>query len=236
MDDIEQTASWLQGLARLNAVIAATGQPLAGNLCYDHLEEDFVDKPPNPIFRAKRDRLRKAVEGRTRMLEVGVNGGHSAYVALTVNLALEFHGVDICEHAYVRPAVAHLQREFPGRVFFHEGDSLEVLPRLVQSRQRFDLFHLDGAKRTYLEDILNCERMLAGERAMLIMDDTQQVNVAGTWNVYVGAGAIEPHPDFPSMPETEAYRNEIGTLKALPAGKRGSFVAAARARRRLHGA
>jgi hypothetical protein len=69
-----------RGLARLNAAIAATGAPLFGNLCYDHLEEDFAQSPPNPILRSKRDRLRRAVEGRTRMLEVGVNGGHSAYV------------------------------------------------------------------------------------------------------------------------------------------------------------
>jgi hypothetical protein len=168
------------------------------------------------------------------MLEVGVNGGHSAYVALTANPGLEFHGVDICEHAYVRPAIAHLQREFPGRVYFYDGDSLEVLPRLVESRLRFDLFHLDGAKRTYLEDILNFERMLAGEHATLIVDDTQQVNVAGTWKVYVASGAIEALPDFPPMPKTEEYRNEIGTLKALSPEKRSRLEATARARRRMH--
>jgi hypothetical protein len=157
-------------------------------------------------------------------------------VALTANPALEFHGVDICEHAYVRPAIAHLQREFPGRVHLYEGDSLEVLPRMVDSGQRFDLFHLDGAKRTYLEDILNFERMLAGAHATLIVDDTQQVNVAGTWQVYVKAGAIEALSGFPPMPETEEYRHEIGTLKPLPPEKRRRLEAIARERRRMHGA
>ena len=43
------------------------------------------------------------------MLEVGVNGGHSAFLALTSEPGLEYHGVDICEYAYVKPAVAWLQ-------------------------------------------------------------------------------------------------------------------------------
>ena len=224
MDDMEQSDSWLQGLARLNRVIAATGQPLFGNLCYDHRQADFADAPPNPILRSKRDRVRTAVEGRTKMLEVGVNGGHSAYVALTSNPVLEFHGVDICEHAYVRPAVAQLQNEFPGRVFLYEGSSLEVLPALPDRGQRFDLFHIDGAKRRYLEDVLNCERIMAGASATLIMDDTQQPMVAETWRMCTAAGVIEPHPRFPTMPKSERYRNQIGTLKPVAPEQRANLL------------
>src|SRR6266699_1659188 len=76
MDDVERSDDWLQGLWRLNAVIAATGQPLYGNLCYDDLQDDYLTRPPNPATRPKRDRLRAAIAGRTRLLEVGVNGGH----------------------------------------------------------------------------------------------------------------------------------------------------------------
>jgi len=224
MDDMEQSDSWLQGLARLNRVIAATGQPLFGNLCYDHLQADFVDAPPNPILRSKRDRLRRAVEGRTKMLEVGVNGGHSAYVALTANPVLEFHGVDICEHAYVRPAVAQLQNEFPGRVFFHEGRALDVLPALSDHGSRFDVFHIDGAKRTYLEDVLNCEPIMAGDSATLILDDTQQPGVAEVWRMCTVAGVIEPHPGFPTMPRSERYRNQIGTLRRVASQQRADLL------------
>jgi hypothetical protein len=224
MDDMEQSDSWLQGLARLNRVIAATGRPLIGNLCYDHLQADFVDAPPNPILRSKRDRFRRAVEGRTRMLEVGVNGGHSAYVALTSNPVLEFHGVDICEHAYVRPAIAQLQNEFPGRVSFYEGSGLEVLPALPDRGQRFDLFHIDGAKRTYLEDVLNCARIMAGDSATLIMDDTQQAFAAQVWRMCTAARVIEPNSGFPTMPDSERYRNQIGTLKPVAPQERASLL------------
>lgn len=220
MSDPEKSDLWLQGLKRLNSVIEAAGQPLVGNLCYDHLQEDYVESPPNPVFRSKRDRFRKATEGRIRMLEVGVNGGHSAYLALTSNPALEFHGIDICEHAYVLPAVAQLQAEFPGRVFFHRGDCLEVLPLLAEGRQQFDVFHIDGAKHTYLADVRWCERMIAGEAATLIMDDTEQNGVSWVWRICAALGVIEPEPGFTAMSDGSDYRNQVGTLRALPGWKR----------------
>ncbi len=220
MGDIEKSDLWLQGLKRLNTVIEACGQPLVGNLCYDHLQEDYVENSPNPIFRSKRDRFRKAVEGCTRMLEIGVNGGHSAYLALTSNPILEFHGIDICEHAYVLPAVAQLEKEFPGRVFFHRGDCLEVLPRLAKAGQQFDFFHIDGAKHTYLEDVFWCERMIAGDSATLVMDDTEQEGVSWIWAICTAVGVIEPEPNVFSTSSEGKYRNQVGALEPLPSWKR----------------
>ncbi len=80
--DPESSDSWLQKLYELNEVIAASGEPVAGNVCYDHYQRDFVTSPPISLNRAKRDRFRQACSARARMLEIGVNGGHSAYVAL----------------------------------------------------------------------------------------------------------------------------------------------------------
>ena len=142
MTDFESQAAWLDQLSRLNAVIATAGQPLVGNLFYDHLQSDYASSPPNPILKPKRDRFRQAVAGCARLLEIGVNGGHSAFLALTSNPALEFHGVDICEHAYVKPAVDWLKQEFPGRVFFYKGDCRAVLPRLARDGRTFDAFHV----------------------------------------------------------------------------------------------
>ena len=104
MDDLENTASWLERLGSLNTAIVATGEPLAGNLFYTHLQDDFAASAPSSIMKPKRDSFRRAITGRRRLLEIGVNGGHSAYLALTSNPDLEFHGVDICEHKYVSPA------------------------------------------------------------------------------------------------------------------------------------
>jgi hypothetical protein len=220
MHDLETSDLWLAGLKRLNAVVDASGEALVGNLCYDHLQEDYVESPPNPILRYKRDRLRQAVEGRVRMLEVGVNGGHSAYLALTANPKLEFHGIDICEHAYVLPVVVHLEKEFPGRFFFYRGDCLQVLPRLAKAGEKFDIFHIDGAKRTYLEDVFWCANMVTGESARIIMDDTDQKELAWAWKLCIALRVIDTEPNFTPMASETRYRNEVGVLRSLSSWKR----------------
>lgn len=215
MSDFESDETWLKKLGELNAVIAGTGQPLIGNLFYDHLQEDYLHSPPNPILQPKRERFRTAIAGRSRLLEVGVNGGHSAFLALSSDPKIQFHGVDICEHAYVRPATDWLKREFPGRVFFYEGDCREILPRLARKGLWFDAFHIDGAKFTYFEDVRNCQRMTRPE-AVVILDDSQQEGVSGVVRRCVRQGRIQPMAQFPPMSPANKYRHEIGLLRPAP--------------------
>jgi hypothetical protein len=214
MEDVETSAGWLQRLYALNEVVAASGERVAGNLCYEHGQEDYVGSPPVAANRAKRDRFRQACAGRARLLEIGVNGGHSAYLALTSNPSLEFHGVDIGEHTYVRPAVAWLESEFPGRVHFHEGSCLDVLPALAKRGMRFDLFHIDGAKHTYYFDVLNSHR-LREDDALVILDDTDKGSIARLWERCIREGLVEPAAAFPPMPGSSECRNSIGVLPQL---------------------
>jgi hypothetical protein len=86
-------------------------------------------------------------------------------------------------------------------VFFHDGNSLEILPRLVERGERFDVFHIDGAKRTYPHDVRNCRQMIAGEQALLIMDDTQLWRVGRICSALTADGVVEPLPDFPRCPK-----------------------------------
>lgn len=152
-----------------------------------------------------------------------MNGGHSAFLALTTNPAIEFHGVDICEHAYVRPATDWLKREFPGRVFFYEGDCRVILPRLARKGLRFDAFHIDGAKFTYFEDIRNCQRMTRRE-AVLIVDDSQMEGVSRVLRRCIGQGRIQLMAEFPPMPSAIKYRHEIGKLRPAPAWRSLIFL------------
>jgi Methyltransferase domain len=212
LDELEDSGDWLRRLYELNGVIAACGERVAGNLFYDHYQSDYLESPPVAFNRAKRDRFRRACAGRARMLEVGVNGGHSAFLALSSNPSLEFHGVDIAEHAYVRPAAAWLEQEFPGRFFFHEGSCLKLLPEIARRGLRFDLFHIDGAKHTYYFDILNCHRMLSSDGALVILDDFNMRSVERVWRRSVSRGLVEPLAEFDPMPESEEHRNAIGAL------------------------
>jgi len=194
VSDQEQDPAWLAGLFDLNSHIQA---PVMGNLCYDHLASTLGE--PDAELRDKRDRFRQALAGRHALLEIGVNAGHSAYIALTCNPELTYHGVDICEFPYVVPAVEWLQAHFPGRVAFSPGSSAQVLP----FAGRFDALHLDGAKDLYASDFAAASTMLT-PGAVVVMDDTQQPAVAALW------ASLPLKPLLPSMSLEHKYRNEVG--------------------------
>jgi predicted O-methyltransferase YrrM len=213
MPDLELQSSWLERLYALNAVVASAGEPLEGNIFYPGGGDDFTHRPPDSFHRAKRDRFREAISGRERMLEVGVNGGHSAFLALSANPGLSYHGVDIGSHAYVSPAVAWLQEEFPGRVFFHKGSSLTVLPELVRQQLCFDVFHVDGHKPFYYEDITNCSPMASRHGAVIVIDDAQNRYVAKALRRCLRLHVVEPLQQFPSMDRSiNRKTNEIARL------------------------
>jgi hypothetical protein len=216
--DIEQSESWLDGLFRLNRVIAGSGIPLEGNLFYDHRDPSFVDRPPDPRLRPKRDRFRSVAVSHTRLLEIGVNGGHSAYAALTANPELTYFGVDICAHSYVRPAIEWLQAEFPDRVLFEPGNSLKTLPALRRQGYLYDAFHVDGAKSNYLADILHCRQMMTGAVTIVIVDDTNGPLVAATWRRCLRWRIVGPLAEYPTQDEG-ALSNEIAQLLPARSGR-----------------
>jgi len=216
--DIEQSESWLDGLFRLNRVIAESGVPLEGNLFYDHRDASFVNRPPDPRLRPKRDRFRNVAVSHTRLLEIGVNGGHSAYAALTANPALTYFGVDICAHSYVRPAIEWLQAEFPDRVSFESGNSLKTLPALRRQGYVYDAFHIDGAKSNYLADILHCRQMMTGTVTVVIVDDTNGPLVAATWRRCLRWRIVGPLAEYPTQNEG-ALSNEIAQLLPPRSGR-----------------
>ncbi len=216
--DIEQSESWLDGLFRLNRVIAESGVPLEGNLFYHHRDPSFVDRPPDPRLRPKRDRFRSVAVSHTRLLEIGVNGGHSAYTALTANPELTYFGVDICAHSYVRPAIEWLQAEFPDRVSFESGNSLKTLPALRRQGYLYDAFHIDGAKINYLADILHCRQMMTGTVAIVIVDDTNGPLVAATWRRCLRWRIVGPLAAYPTQDEG-ALSNEIAQLLPPRSGR-----------------
>jgi hypothetical protein len=224
--DFESRRQWLEGLYSLNAVVEAQGELLVGNLFYPHGSgQDYGRKSPDPVLRLKRDRFRSALRGKTRLLEIGINGGHSAYLALSSNPDLHYHGVDICDHAYVEPAVAWLQRQFPGRVYVDYGDSLKVLPTLVNRRLTFDAFHVDGCKEAYFDDIVNCSRMVDQSGGLVIVDDIGHPGVARRWRRCRRLGILRPSAGFPARPESG---NQVDDVVPSPLVKWGVLIGYAR--------
>lgn len=186
---------FLERLARLNALVRESGETIEGGLFYWDRVEAFDDRAPDPSLAPARRNLWRACRFKRSMLEVGVNAGHGALLFLSSTNDLVWHGVDICEHAYVEPCVAYLAQEFPGRVHFHPGDSREVLPRLATHRPEleFDLFHVDGGHTDELcrADISNCLRLAKGGRGKhLVLDDINASWIFDVFCEYVALGDL----------------------------------------------
>ena len=128
-----------QRLRRIAEIVKHSGEPLEGNIFYADGDERYADEPPADELAPARRNVWRAVRFKERLLEVGVNAGHSALLALSSSPRLEYYGVDIMSHAYTAECVDFLKGEFPGRVHLFPGDSREVLPWLVDRRAELRL-------------------------------------------------------------------------------------------------
>jgi hypothetical protein len=195
---------------------------LLGNLFYDHLQPNFKNSIPNSILQTKRDRLANVARKSTLMLEVGVNGGHSALLSLSANPELQFIGVDIAAfyppeprchpELYVPAAFETLNELFPGRTCAIIGNCIDVLPQYTRQHNtpHIDFLHLDGDKLTYEADFYNILPCLK-KGAYVVFDDTQNPNVQRIVDKLLSIGIVE-RSEFPPMSLSEIYRHEIVRL------------------------
>lgn len=223
-DALVSSRQWRARLASLNEALTDAldeyfaPRLLNGNLFYDHLQPDFHNAPLLPECEQKRRRLFEAAQRAKTMLEIGVNGGHSLFLALSANPALRCVGIDLARQAqpgwgrvdvYVPAAIEWLQREFPRRVRYFEGDSRIVAPTYVlrDGAEKIDLLHLDGDKKTYMADYFNL-RPLLRKGALVVIDDTNMKMCRKIALDLEIIGELKRHPDFPETPN-EKYQNLV---------------------------
>jgi hypothetical protein len=173
-------------LTALNECVRASGEVIEGGIFYWDKDPNFFGNMPVGDLAPARRNLWRATRFKSRLLEIGVNAGHSALLSLSANERLVYHGVDVGQHTYTEPCVRFLMEEFPGRVHIHFGDSREVLPYLATHRPNFefDIFHVDGGHTTELcrTDISNCLRLADhGFGRHLLLDD---INASWIFDVY----------------------------------------------------
>jgi hypothetical protein len=186
-------------LVELNEIVY-NGNFVEGNLLYKHgLKCLNQTNKITPIFETRRHKLAHIVRGKKNILEIGVNGGHSALLILRSAVDINYVGFDLCEHKYVRKAVAYLQNKYDDQVEFYEGNSELTIPLFHQCNpdKKFDVIHIDGSHKVASaeKDIMNCKK-LAHKDTILIFD---QINKAGNigpvltrlWYRLIGEGIIE---------------------------------------------
>lgn len=152
------------------------------------------------------------------VLEIGLNGGHSAdnFLQTCTNLK-KFVSFDINMHGYTQPAADYFKRTYKEKFEFIPGDSALTVPQYASDfpDQKFDLIYVDG-KHTYeyvIEDIMNC-RALAHPDTILWVDDywsfiqdavlslqakgiIQVVHVQQSWGGHGGRSWMEARYVFP---------------------------------------
>ena len=207
---------FLERLRRINAIVRQSGEPLEGNIFYADLDERFAEKPPADDLGPARRNVWRAVRFKERLLEVGVNAGHGALLALSSHRKLEYYGVDIMTHSYTIECVDFLKGEFPGRVHLFPGDSREVLPWLAERRGElnFDLIHVDGGhtSEVCLSDMTHGVRLGAGLKGRhLLLDDVHASWIFDIYCEFVARGDLTTETFFGDW--EEAGRNVLARIE-----------------------
>jgi hypothetical protein len=203
-------------LKRIAELVKQSGESLEGNIFYADLEDRYADEPPDDALAPARRNVWRAVRFKERLLEVGVNAGHSALLALSSNPRLEYYGVDNMAHAYTVECVDFLKGEFPGRVHLFTGDSREVLPWLVSRRAElaFDIFHIDGGHTDDVtrSDMGNCIRIASGQRGRhVLLDDVHASWIFDVYCEFVSRGDLTTETFFGDW--EEAGRNVLARIE-----------------------
>ncbi len=208
--------AFLRRLQRINAIVRQSSERLEGNIFYADLDERFSESPPAEELAPARRNVWRAARFKERLLEVGVNAGHSALLALSSNPRLEYYGVDIVTHGYTTECVDFLKGEFPGRVHLFPGDSREVLPWLAEreGELNFDLYHVDGGHTdaVCLSDMTNCIRMGQGQKGRhLLLDDVHASWIFDIYCEFVARGDLTTETFFGDW--EEAGRNVLARIE-----------------------
>jgi len=162
-------------------IIKRVNEPLEGNIfMFHHKTEytnEFFDKQVNFILAAKQENM-------DNILEIGFNAGFSTLLMLLANKNIKITCVDICEHLYTKLCFQKLQSIFGDRLQLISGSSVKIVPTLVGNT--YDLIHIDGCHLVNIAelDIINSLK-LCKSGTLLIMDDTQDVELYNLWYKYV---------------------------------------------------
>jgi hypothetical protein len=203
-------------LKHIAELVKQSGERLEGNIFYADLADRYADQPPDSQLAPARRNVWRAVRFKERLLEVGVNAGHSALLALSSSPRLEYYGVDIMSHAYTAECIDFLKGEFPGRVHLFTGDSREVLPWLVSRRAElaFDIFHVDGGHTDEVSrsDMANCIRIGSGQRGRhVLLDDVHASWIFDVYCEFVSRGDLTTETFFGDW--EEAGRNVLARIE-----------------------
>ena len=177
-DIIKKTKDFIN--KNLLPIIKSTGEKLEGNIFMLHETTEytnvFLEKQINFILASSKQNIKN-------ILEIGFNAGFSALLMLITNPNINLTCVDICSHRYTVLCYNKMKEIFGDRINLISGSSVDVLPRL--NGKYYGLIHIDGCHLVEIaeKDIKN-SLQLCRPGTLLIMDDTDDINLLRVWLKY----------------------------------------------------
>lgn len=160
----------------LDAIVRQSGEPLEGNICYLH--RDHRDQP-HQWLDGKRQLWKKLMGTADVCVEIGVNAGHSAVLALTANPRLIYIGIDPCYHSYTVPCTDFLAKVYKQRFSLLKAQSPQAFLELPSRQSGRYLWSVDGDHRVEavrLDLTAVTERAQSGD--LLWVDDSNSRGVS----------------------------------------------------------
>ena len=198
-------SQYKDNLETLNKIIKDVGEPLEGNIFYEHLDPhrtELVEK-----FFPKRAALAMFAMSHDNIVEIGFNSGFSALLMLTANPELKLTSVDICEHKYTKPCFEYISSVFPGRITLVEGDSTKVLVDALQDKATTGYIIDGGHGLDVAETDLRNVIQHANPGAVLCFDDSDFVELRMMLNMYMMSGHLANicDPYGPTQNQTQMF-------------------------------
>ena len=193
-------------LDTLKRIIDDVGEPLEGNIFYEHFETNRTILSEK--FFSKRAALAMFAMSHKEIVEVGFNSGFSALLMLSANPELKLTCVDICEHKYTEPCFQYLKTIFDDRITLVKGDSTVVLPEVLQSNKNLTGYIIDGGHGLDVaeQDLQNVIKY-ANDGAVLCFDDSDFIKLRMMLNMYMMSGHLMNFMDEfgPTQNQTQMF-------------------------------
>ena len=173
---MEQTKEYINN--KLIPLILQSGEKLEGNIFMTHRTLKYSKKFTNKI-----QNIINVSSTKNNILEIGFNSGFSSLLMLISNPKCNITCVDIGVHKYTIPCYNQIKKDFGERINLIVGDSLEVVPTLID---KFDLIHIDGCHHVKFaeKDIINTMPLLLPD-GIVIFDDFNFPRLNKLFNKYI---------------------------------------------------
>lgn len=171
-------------------IIQGLNEPLEGCFFSKHLSNEISDYAINRATNLSETLIEEfynnsKTSSSKHIIEIGFNAGFSTLLMLLTVPDIKVTCVDICEHSYTVPCFNWISKQFPGRVELIRGNSMEVLPHLINENKKYDLIHIDGGHSVdvFFHDIQNSIK-LSKNNTIFVVDDYDFCYIKLIWNLF----------------------------------------------------